>query len=357
MNIKIITMHAMHNPGSIFQAYATQQYLSKENNAEIIDYRPSYFYTESNRIKYLIKRVFYYRLFNSRSRKFVSFIQDNFDLTNKVTTYTELKNQKFDADVFIVGSDQLWNSDFECGKDDAYVLEFTSKPKIAYATSVGKQNINTFESERLSKYLKEFVSVSVREQRTAQQLEKIINKKVKWVCDPVFLLKKDEYMKFVKKNDIMLNSYVMVYLSEASDTLSRIMGFFEKQGYKIILFGGFTKRCNCDYHIKDAGPIDFLSYIYHADYVISSSFHATAFCHIFHKKFATLLPRVNYERIMSLLRLSGLQYRAIKEDFNIENVIKEVNWEEVDTRINRHVTESKDFLNTSIEKIQSGSMG
>ena len=307
MNLKIITMHAMHNPGSIFQAYAIQQYLSRGNNTELIDYRPSYFYTESNRIKFLIKKLLYFRVYSSRSRKFDGFIKDNFILTQKVTAYDELKNQHFKADAFVVGSDQLWNSDFECGKDDAYVLAFTDKPKISYATSVGKQSMNAFEIERLSNTLKDFVAVSVREERTACQLEKLINKKVKCVCDPVFLLEKDDYIKFVRKTDIMSEPYVMVYLSEASDMLTEIVGRFKEKGYRIILFGGFTKRCDCDYHIKDAGPIEFLSYIYNAEYVISSSFHATAFCHIFHKKFATLLPKSNSERIMSLLRLSGLE--------------------------------------------------
>ena len=353
MIIKIITMHAMHNPGSIFQAYATQQYLSKKNNTEVIDYRPSYFFTESNKIKFFIKKLLYFRYYASRSRKFDDFIKKNFSLTKKVTTYDELKAQKFDADAFVVGSDQLWNSDYECGKDDAYVLDFTSKPKISYATSVGKSEINDFEKERLSKYVKDFVSVSVREEKTAGQLEQILGREVKWVCDPVFLLNKDDYMKFVKKTDKMSEPYVMVYLSEASETLSKITNYFEEQGYKIILLGGFTKRCNCAYHIKDAGPVEFLSYIYNAEYVVSSSFHATAFCHIFHKKFATLLPNANYERIMSLLRLSGLEYRAVTADFDVRNVARDVDWDDVDLRIKGHIIESKGYLDGAIEKVRA----
>lgn len=354
MNIKIITMHAMHNPGSIFQAYATQQYLSGGGNTEVIDYRPSYFYTESNKLKFFIKKLLYYRFYTSRSKKFDSFIRDNFVLTKKVTTYDELKAQRFDADAFVVGSDQLWNSDFECGKDDAYVLDFTSKPKISYATSVGKEEINTYEKERLSRYLKAFTAVSVREEKTSGQLEQILGREVKWVCDPVFLLNKDDYMKFVNKTNKMEEPYVMVYLSEASETLSRITDFFEKQGYKIILLGGFTKRCNCAYHIKDAGPVEFLSYIYNANFVISSSFHATAFCHIFHKKFASILPNTNYERIMSLLRLSGLEYRAVREWFDVKNVDREVDWNDVDSRIEGHIIESKRYLDSAIEKVKAG---
>ena len=354
MNIKIITMHAMHNPGSIFQAYATQRYLSDGNNTEVIDYQPSYFFTESSKIKFFIKKLLYYRFYTSRSKKFDDFIRNNFTLTTTVTTYDELKAQNFDAEIFVVGSDQLWNSDFQCGRDDAYVLAFTEKPKIAYATSVGKEVINSFEKERLSKYLKDFVAVSVREEKTAGQLEQILDKKVKWVCDPVFLLKKDDYMKFVKKTDKMSDPYVIVYLSEASETLSNITDYFEKQGYKIILLGGFTKRCNCAYHIKDAGPIEFLSYIYHAEYVVSSSFHATAFCHIFHKKFATLLPNANYERIMSLLRLSGLEYRAVRDGFDVKNIAREVDWDDVNVRIKGHIFESKEYLDSAVEKVRAG---
>lgn len=346
MKVSIITMHAMHNPGSVFQAFALQKYLDQlGNKAEIIDYRPDYFYTEGHGWKYLVKRIVYYRTYESLKNKFSSFIRENMTLSSLFTSYSELESNHSDSDVYIVGSDQLWNTDFECGKDPAYYLKFIKQgKKVSYSTSIGKSCIDVFNRDVLVQNLKDFDALSVRELSSSVQLSELLNRRVEWVCDPVFLLDPKDYLRYL--NEALLKEpFVMVYISPKSEILDRIVDYYHKKGLKVILLGGFSKRCYCDLHIKDAGPKDFLTYIYNAETVISSSFHATAFCHIFHKDFVSIIPDRNGERIVSLLNKTGLSNRAVTDiDFSFRDLNRDIDWNMVDEQLNDYIGCSKKYL-------------
>lgn len=346
MKVSIITMHAMHNPGSALQAFALQKYLEQQGNkAEIIDYRPSYFYTEGHGWKYLVKRIVYYRTYERLKKKFSSFIRENMKLSSLFTSYYELENNRFDSDVYIVGSDQLWNTDFECGKDPAYYLKFIKHgKKVSYSTSIGKSFIDVFNGDVLAQNLKDFDALSVRELSSSIQLSDLLNRTVEWVCDPVFLLDHNDYGGFINEAPLK-EPYVMVYISPKSEILDRIVDFYHKKGLKVVLLGGFTKRCYCDLHIKDAGPKEFLTYITNAETVVSSSFHATAFCHIFHKNFVSILPERNGERIVSLLNKTGLSNRAVTNAIiTFNDIDRDIDWTEVDKRLNDYICSSKKYL-------------
>lgn len=353
MQIKIITIHAMHNPGSVFQAYALQEYLKENetNKVEIIDYRPNYFYNEGNKLKLLIKKIVYRKSYNSRNKKFINFIEDNMKLTKTYETYEELEKANLLANFFIVGSDQLWNTDFPCGNDLAFYLKFVKEgTKISYSTSVGKKYIDEHNKEILMNNLSDFKSISVREKSTSITLEKLFNKQVTWVCDPVFLLSKEKYMQFIDaSNPIFDNKYVAVYLAPESKILDSIIEHYKRKGYSIVLVGGVTKRCKCDKHIADVGPEDFLNLIYHAEAIVSTSFHATAFCHIFHKEFITILPKKNGERITSLLSQTDLLNRGIEEKINFNEIEQPIVWEYVDERLNKYIDNSRKYLKNALK--------
>lgn len=349
MDIKIITIHAMHNPGSVFQPYALQEYL-KKNSVQIIDYRPDYFYSEGSKFKLLIKKIFYGKIYESRSKKFEKFVQNKMNLTKKYKTYEELEEAQLKADCFIVGSDQLWNADFPCGNDLAFYLKFAKMgKKVSYATSVGKKRLDNYNIEIPKKNLLDFDSLSVRENTTAQLLSNILKRTVKWVCDPVFLLPKEKYMYFIDKKRPFAEKYVVIYLAPKSSVLDCLVAHYKSKGYKIILMGGVTKRCKCDKHIADMGPEDFITYIYYAELVISSSFHATAFCHIFHKNFITIIPESNGERIISLLELTGLVNRGIIKLFSFSEIEKPIEWKIVEERLMQYVEQSKKYLFETLE--------
>lgn len=83
--------------------------------------------------------------------------------------------------------------------------------------------------------------------------------------------------------------------------------------------------------IYDAGPREFVGYFSRASYVVTDSFHGTAFAIIFKKNFNTYiaLPRAS-QRIKSLLGVCNLLGRIVDKDGSIntiENCFSIFDWE------------------------------
>lgn len=345
MKLKMISLHSIYNPGSSWQTYGLQKFLMQSGfSIEIIDYRPYYSTIGKNKLKGILRKILFFRNERKLKDKYESFINEYMQLTAKrYNSYSDLQNSNLDADVFISGSDQLWNMDYDCGNDESYYLTFTDGRKISYATSVGKNPISQRELDEITGRISTFDMISVREKSTSEILAKVLKRKVNWVCDPVFLLSADEYKKVIKKP--LSEEYAIIYLSEESALLNDIVkNLKETLCCKIVLLGGNRVRCKCDVHIKDLGPLDFISYIENAEMVISSSFHATAFSHIFHKKFGVILPKKNGERMLSLLSLSNLTDRIIACDEDIIKIYSEIDYAEVDKKLEGFVSYSKKVL-------------
>jgi hypothetical protein len=350
MEIKIITLHSLFNPGSAFQAFALQKYLSKENEVEIIDYRPAYTRYGKSLLKAIIRKILFFRLRKSEVRKFHAFVNKYMNLTKTFYKYGSLKRANLKADLFIAGSDQLWNTDYPCGNDNAFYLDFVNDAKkITYSTSVGKKVIDEKNLNKIKTHAESFSSIAVREKDTAIQLTEKLGRKVAWVCDSVFLLDRDVYESMIVQNSMFDKPYAFIYLSPKSRVLDALVAHFRSKGLMIVLGGGFnTSRCDCDVHIKDMGPLDFLNCIKYAEIVISTSFHATAFCHIFHKEFVTILPPKNGERVVSLLEQTGLVNRSVVDSVDFDAVQKPIDWDEVDMKLREYVDASKEYLKSTV---------
>ena len=351
MNIEILTLHALQNPGSAWQAYALQAYLAPRHNAEIIDYRPPYLLSEGKPLRYLAKRILHGVAYWRRQRKFERFIQSCMKLSARFTSARQLERAQWRADVFMTGSDQLWNPDFPCGRDPAFYLSFVKNArKMAYSTSVGKKDLDAGTRRVLTEKLSDFDAISVREKSTARQLGELLHRDVAWVCDPVFLLSKEAYEPFARGTRQVDGPYALVYLSKASPALDRVVEYYKAKGLRIVLGGGVTRRCQCDLHLKDMGPEDFVGLISRAEVVVSSSFHATAFCHIFHRPFVTFVPSKNGERITSLLEESGLtdhatSHSSVPDSARFDSPI---DWNKVDCNLENYIRNSKSFLESHL---------
>ena len=131
------------------------------------------------------------------------------------------------------------------------------------------------------------------------------------------------------------------YLSE-NNCYQRIEDEFKKYG-KLIFCVDFDDTIY-DFHKLGRKYDDVISLIENAEVVISSSFHATAFSHIFHKKFGVILPNNNGERLQSLLELSGLKERIIEKESDINRIYKAINYEDIDIIIGEFINKSKELL-------------
>lgn len=140
-----------------------------------------------------------------------------------------------------------------------------------------------------------------------------IDKKVVNVLDPVFLPLFEHWKSMTYTPQY--NNYILVYDQENNETIRKMAIALSKEtGKKIIAFKGLYPRDYADIKVKQSGPIDFISLIANADYVITNSFHCSAFSIIFGREFY-VVPRTHQKvnsRMADLLEALNIKNRMIK---------------------------------------------
>ena len=122
----------------------------------------------------------------------------------------------------------------------------------------------------------------------------------------------------------------------------------KERNLKIVSINDTKRLSYADININNAGPLDFVWLILHATTVVSTSFHATAFSIIFQKDFYcyTLLTQKNASRMSDLLELCQIKNRLNIKPHEMNSLIQ---WEDVKSRINDKIKESKQFLHDNIK--------
>lgn len=330
MRCKILTIHHIHNFGSVFQAYGLQSFLQQHGyKAEIIDYRPDYYDAGRNKLKTLVGKVLNIKPYLTRKQKFESFVNTYENLSDaRFTTLEQLRRSYEDSsEVFIAGGDQLWNDYHPCGRDDAYKLTFTKGRKLAYGTSMGRDNFTQAELTALAGQVSDFERMMLREKCTVDLLTPHTSVPVHHVIDPVGLLEPEDFLEIAKEPALKEPCAVM-YLADSGPLLDEAVRLLsQKMGLKIVHICGFRKKCYCDYFVKDAGPEEILGYIANAQFVLSASFHATMFSLMFNKPFATLLPGTKTNaRIEDLLKNVGLENRILRSEEDLAVVEQAIDY-------------------------------
>lgn len=324
MRVGILTFHRTTNYGAILQTYALQYVLNSMGiSTEVIDYRCKAieeryeknkliaFFSIRNLIKIILKNSY----IRDNRMSFTDFLHEYIKVSDQ--TYFDLStnseiNEYYDC--FIVGSDQVWNG--ECtGWDTSFFLGFTEKNKRnAYAASFGFSRI---PSEKYSWYKQNFplfCNISVREKSGCEIIENLTHQNSVTVLDPTLLLHEEWNVLINEKIDDK-EQYILVYLMKETNSLFKAAGRLSKiSGYKIIyindrLFGRFG--VDNRYYVS---PCDWVGLFRNASYVLTNSFHGTAFAINFNIPFWTeLLPspsKVN-ERLTNLLSICDLNNRIL----------------------------------------------
>lgn len=323
MKTYTITLQCTDNAGSTLQAYALQQYLCKNGiDNEIINYRPTYMFKYGNPLKRIIKKILFFKAVYKTKKKNEKFEKQYLKETDRVyKKYSDLVQYQLECDAFIVGSDQVWNKSFKCGNDEAFFLSFVPKgtKKVAYAASIGKENVPDDDLDFIVKRVADFDSVSVRELSSKIALEGKGISNVSYVCDPTLLLNREDYERIETKR--IREKYILVYLVQPSDVLDALIEKI-KDIYKckVVLIYGVRNNCKCDIHLRDTSPDEFIGLIHNAEFVVASSFHAVMFSHIFEKNFAIVLPKSNQARIKQFLQISHLENRIVNTIADVQQL-------------------------------------
>lgn len=356
MKIFIITIHSIHNFGSIFQALALQEYFKElGHSVEIIDYRPNYNLVGKRKLRTLIGKMMNLKSYTLKKHKFDDFIKEQMILTKRCCTHDQLKSLFLsikDA-LFVVGGDQLWNPFHYCGNDRAFRLSFVNAKcrKVSYGTSLGKGTFTKKEISSLITDITDFQYISVRESSSVDLLKENGLQNVTHVCDPVMLLPIIFYKKFI--GDRMIKEkYIFVYLVDKSELISQVLNWLkENYGYKIVHVCGFRKKFESDYYVTNEGPKDVLNLLVNAEIVVSASFHATLFSILFHKNFFSLLPGVETNnRIIDLLNTLHLQSRVIKDETDFSKLSISIDYKDIDVYKENYIEKSKKYIEQILEE-------
>lgn len=350
--IGIITIHSDLNYGAFLQAFALTTFLRNIGyQAKIIDYRKI---PNSPRV-YKFPKNIAYKIYSiprlTRYREFIKPLLSNI----RYNTLEELKTFNEDYDVLISGSDQIWNP--LCGGlnelNPAYFLAFTSNnkyKKIAYGSSVGSYIFNDKEIPYVRKWLSEFKHLSTREDAGAQQLKTILNRDVKVVLDPSLLLHKEEWSKHAIKVNIKSEYVLVYYIDELDEVLNYAREIANKFKWKVALITNMVqKHPKVDINIPHCGPAQFLWLFANAKYIVTNSFHGTAFAINFNKDFISVIKRNSPQRAQTLLNNVGLPERLLTDIAQVDNLPNKIDWASVNTKLNNLRNDSKEYLINAIE--------
>jgi len=364
MQIKTITCHDVYNHGASLQAYALQTYLeSMGHTVEIIDYKPDYLsrhyllWSVDNPVfdKPLVKQLYLLAKLPERlialKRKhlFDEFTHKYLRLTIKrYHCNEELKVEPPLADMYIAGSDQIWNTLFQNGRDVAFYLDFapSSAKRISYAASFATEDVADEYRPFVRRMLQNFDAVSIRERCSLPLLALLGRKDGVAVCDPVFLLTRIQWENVLPPNQIR-EKYLLVYDTEFSPKVKEIAKRIAKEKNLKIYNVSASRIGYADKDLWASSPIDFVQLIRDASYVVSNSFHASAFSIIFERDFCVInrSEGIN-ERMKSLLSNYELEERLVAG--YSEKLLNPIDYQQVRPQVQKDIEYSKGFLNQSL---------
>ena len=367
MKVGIITFHDVNNYGSVLQTYATQEtFRNLGCETEVIDYRregqSGYFQKMKNACdrssfgKNPLLRATYYMIKSPsylRQRKvFTAFRQKYITLGNRrYIGFEQLKQNPPQIDVGCTGSDQMWNSEYNQGVEKAYYLAF-GKPdmkRIAYSTSIGMEQFPESETEEVRELLSRYAAISVREASALSALEKAGVHGAVQVLDPTLVLNGAQWRKIASDRYKKCKPYVLIYQLNPNSELENFAAELARS------YGFDLRRINLMYdQMSRAGKAvniptvnEYISLLDNARYVVTDSFHGTAFCINLNTQFYVFYPPKYKTRLDSILQLTGLTTRIAEND---KSEKEDIDFVPVNQIIGEARQNNLEFLRQALEK-------
>jgi hypothetical protein len=372
MNIGILTfINAQDNYGQVLQAFALKDYLEIKGHCVYFINYDRYKDIILNKKKFrekikkilnpitviryllnLFNQIVYKRFVRIYDRKFDSFREKYFRFTIKYDSLSELKKNPPEMDVYIAGSDQVWNfPDIIHYRNNigAFFLDFGKAKKISYAASFGTNELSNEYADLISPLINNFSAISVREASGIKLLQNIGFSNISLVPDPTFLVNV-EYWKQLATHEIIDDNFICCYLlgNQTDVSIKEIISIIRDRKY---------------YYISGQGKIDlrekvyptieqWLEFMLKADFIITNSYHGLIFSLIFQKNFIILSLKGKYYenmnvRIQSLLSFFDLENRVL----NRKNICKfgelmnsNIEYSVIGNKIKDFITSGKIFL-------------
>lgn len=376
MRIGVLTFwNSLDNYGQILQGYALQKYLmSLGHEVYLIRYEERKTYPDifqSNTLwaifTRLKKSLLHHNDYEKQKRAYRKNLQREFSVFKKRMCFStkvyhtpeSLQNDFPDADMYIVGSDQVWGRNPENAEQQPYYLKFgkPSTKRISYAASFGNNEAFDKNQALLQKQLYGFDHISVREDNGIELCKKA-KLDATWVLDPVLLLRKDDYLPLIEQIAPRLEEYLYIYsvnvVKSEQIQYSQLFSLAKKRNLQVVVTpssGYITFAEVYEGAVYDYCSIEgWLSNIYHANMVVTTSFHGVMFCLKFHKPFVYVPLKGEFsrgnDRVGTLLTKLQLTNRILENSYE-DIFLKSIDWASVDKMLDEFINNSKEFLKGS----------
>lgn len=371
-SVGLITYYG-NNYGGILQAYALQQVVEGFGyDCKLISNDFLYQKRSLNRIRALMvnfrvalknpvaymKKRRVYKSFSKQiaqnARVFDAFRQEQLLIDNTCyTSYAEYVNSPPLYDVYLCGSDQIWNPNLY-SDNGFYFADFAPENalKVSYSSSMGVSILTEKQVNFIAPLLRKIKIISTREQSCADLIRKISNKDARVVLDPTLLLDGDKWSSMASAR-LIKEPYVFCYLFGERTYYEQVKKQIkETTGMKIVCIPFVARELSSDDEkVFDAGPADFVSLIKNASLVLTDSFHATAFSINLKTPFLSLYrfekndKKSMNDRLVSILNIVGLSDRLIDEgDFISSETLIDMDFENAHAILDLKREEDREFL-------------
>lgn len=342
MKVGILSLWFHSNFGFIMQAYALQKVIKE------LGHEPYHYYIKEEQksivlkakqiVKNLIDKVlnryhgplFFYwpseRDFDVINKNTKDFVKEHINLTPYFRNVKEISNYcPSDFDAFIVGSDQVWRSSYSLNIS-TYFFDFLpeGKRRMSYAASFGTPELDYTKKEKevCKKLISKFNIVTVREEDAVALCRKEFGVDAICVLDPTLLIEKEHYNKLAEKGDPINDGkpFIFAYILDNNQIKANYLKELSKK-YNLPVIDFLPQN----YLFSSKSHIDNLVYppIYNilrgfrdAEFVVTDSFHGTAFSINMNKQFKVFNHKQRgSSRITSILDIFGLMERLGTQDF------------------------------------------
>lgn len=336
----ILTFAKVSNRGANLQAYGLSKYLKEHGMSS------TFIVLKEKKVKSNIKGRIYERINNFLAGFFRR--ETGLSFTKTYHNSHEFKKDLPKADIYIVGSDQVWNPILTKSNALGFFFDFLpdNAKRVSYAASIGEKEWTFHDmDEKVEECLERFSAISVREEGSRRILREQFKIEAPIVLDPSLLLSKQDLIDIIGPDTSHYDDTFVYLLYKDTPTLTLVDALFKE---------GIANSPRPKGRIKGKialfyGVRTWLRKIYSAKFIITNSFHCMAVSILLEKNFAIIPTFPGREgRMVYLLNKLGLSDRFVSSPQELNDkkstLLKPVDYTNVRNLLNEERKKSESFI-------------
>ena len=300
-----------------------------------------------------------------KGRHSVRFAEEHYAISKSyhVSEISELNEL---CDIFVLGSDQIWNYGVTKIFGHSYFLDFAGehKRKIAYATSFGGNKFTAPYpyAKKARKALARMDAISVREADGVRICETVFGVKATHVLDPVLMCDAAVLGNLAKKSkgqetEPYIATYILDPTPEKREALQYVSRHFGKKMIHMLdgwrnKFAENKKKLKLENTVENLQVEDWISYIKNSDFVITDSFHGTCMAIVFQKPFIAIgnpsRGSSRFESVLESLGLTGRYVSCASEVLKRKELLEAIDYQAVKQKLEAQRAFSKNWLEEAL---------